>query len=365
MRIQPSKKTKSYLSSKDQRRLLGLVGILALILVASRMAANPNNWAWMFRGQNQAKKTGTPEKTAKSGKGQLTVVSKSSKLASSAKSNKPRKTLDKQTIEIEQSFFDKVEDKSWDIPGKESRAYYQVLAHVARLSQDVLQREAKTNASLTVLMNAPEVHRGSVLTITGKLRKIRRIPDAIPSKDLKPASTKKDDTEKQPGTPLYDAWIHTTDSDTTLYRVVFSELPKEAGTIEKEKEFDPPLPVRVTGYFFKVQKYAISETTSNLAPLLLAKRLRILKNPTDSARSLSAAPYIVGFVICILLALSVAIWRFSKGDQAFQKDHIQRLSEPSSSEKIALNNITADSPENLFAHLEGRDSEGSSSDEKE
>jgi hypothetical protein len=93
--------------------------------------------------------------------------------------------------------------------------------------------------------------------------------------------------------------------------------------------------------------------------------LRILKDQNGSPRSLSAAPYIVGFVMFILLALSVAIWRFSKGDQAFQKDHIQRLTEPSSSEKIALNDITADSPESLFAHLEERDAESASSEEKE
>ena len=54
MRIRPSGKPIPYFNRKDQIRMLALVGLLALVLIGMKLAANPASWHWMFVGQNAA-----------------------------------------------------------------------------------------------------------------------------------------------------------------------------------------------------------------------------------------------------------------------------------------------------------------------
>ncbi|GAB4154312.1 MAG: hypothetical protein Tsb009_30910 [Planctomycetaceae bacterium] len=352
------------MSSKEQRRLLGLIAALTFVLIASRMAANPENWTWLFRGDNPSQKNTasktqsktTPAKAKKPGERKKLVINEPSPPKPPGKKEPPPPLvpLDSQSLEIPPDLLEVVKDRTWDIRPEESRAYYQVLAHAAAISQDKLQRASRDDIPFSVLMNAAEEHRGRILTLEGELHEIRRIPDLIPEELLNSTpsqNTNTKDRKSKQGRILYDAWIRMADSENTPYRVVFSQLPEEVGAVEQSKKFNPPVPIRVTGYFFKVQRYAIDETRSHYAPLFLAGRIQILERRTDANRSVSAAPYIVGFVIFLLLAFSVAIWRFSSGDKAFQKNHLKRLAEPTAEEKNALNDLPATNTEDMFSQL--------------
>lgn len=381
MRIQPTKKPKSFLNPKDQRRLLALLAVLVLVMVASRMAANPNRWNWMFVGQ-QAEEGKTPagdvdaksdSKTTrvvplKSGEfhatggkdkrppsppktmGDVAVARRPANLRSTVRKFGPAPEIEASSIRIHAALLSDVEDRTWDVRAEESGIYFRVLEHAARVSQSELKRVGD-HVPLTVLMDSPKNHRGTPVTVEGELYQIRRLPD-----ELSAANIRKGDANSKP-IPLFDAWIRTSGSVKTPYRVVFSELPEGIDDVAKSRTFDPPVSVRVTGYFFKIQKYEIDEDRDSFAPLLLAKRIQLTKTGA-APRSLAAMPYIIGFVFLILLGLAFAIWRFSLGDKQFQRNHLQRLAEPSSDTKAAMDNLPADDNDDLFGHLNDTNSNG-------
>lgn len=375
MQIDTSRKPKSYLNPKDQRRLFALFGVLILVLIAARVAANPANWQWMFAGAKGNQETpADPQNAAETDTTttQLSTPLKQGEFRSSRDdSGQPREktaetrpgvkqvaepdgttvikygpgpNIDPESVEVHASLLKSVEDRSWNVRPEEAGVYFSILKHARRVSQRDLQRVGRDHVALSVLMSSPAEYRGAAITVDGLLYRIRRLPGTLPEDKAGADSSAE-------STPLFDAWIRPPGSLKTPYRVVLSELPAGVDNVERSREFEPAVPVRASGYFFKVQKYEIDADRDGFAPLILAKRIRILKEPASSSRTISAAPYIVGFICFVLAALAFAIWRFSIGDKAFHKKHLERISEPSTAEKLALNNLPAEEPADMFANL--------------
>lgn len=155
--------------------------------------------------------------------------------------------------------FDSVTDNAFGIPVAEKPSYDLLLSRARSASSDEL-RNAIKDVPFAVLMLEPNQFRGKLLSISGEVRRAAQLAES-------PTSPKQDRT--------FEAWIFTADSGLNPYRVVFSELPDG---IPLSDEIQPPIRVRVTGYFFKRFSYATSKDF-HTAPLLLAKTLDVL--PSD------------------------------------------------------------------------------------
>lgn len=366
MRFRNSTKKPPYLNRRDQRRLLYLFGLLVLVLVGMRMAANPKTWNWMFAGQSQSKQTvdakedsqgeqpkpDRPPARLKSDEFRATTSSKKEGAKTPAtkaapQAAKKQKAAGGSSVRLSHDLFPaKMDDRELGITEDEWEAYKAVLKHVQQVADTDLQRDARENVSFTRLRQTPDALRGAVITIEGRLGSLRKIPAGKVDHGLG---------------PLYEAWIVTAESDNEPYRVVFSELP--AG-LEPTELFDPPPDVRATGYFFKVQKYEAKpngeEYRYNHAPLLLAKRIERLDATNSQVGGFELAPYVIGFALVVGLVLAFAMWRFTRGDKQFSKEHLQRFEEQSHEEATDLNRHEAgESPEEFFARLsqEGESSE--------
>ena len=332
--------------------MLYMFGLLFLVLVGMKVAANPKTWNWMFAG-GQSTKT-EPEKT-KSAKQpterkSLPRLRPDEFLATTKTAKSQAKTVAKKSEKKVDTlpgitFPAKMDDRELGITKDEWPAYVAVLDHVFKQDVDELRKKSRKRVNFTNLRQTPDALRGAVITIEGRLGSLRKIPPP-----------KNDHGLGQ----LYEAWIVTDQSDNLPYRVVFSEIPEG---LEPKDLFQPPPDVRVTGYFFKVEKYEAQPNGEKwryeYAPLLLARRIDLAEEPTS--RGLSLAPFVIGFALLIGGILAIAMWRFTRGDKQFADEHLSRFEERKHEEATNLNRHEAgESPEQFFARLSGED-EGSKS----
>lgn len=341
MRIRRSTKPPPYWNRTDQRRLLYLLGLLVLVFVAARFAARPQTWSWMFRGSSpqEAQKTDHKSSDAKTGQkrelplksGEFRATAKSpgktvAKTAEPPQKLAPPVKLDGKTIRLDPALFTDMKDGELGIQASELQAYRAILKHVAQVSQDELKKNARTDASFTVMRNSPDDFRGSVITIVGRLGSLKPLDEPVEDLGLK---------------KLYEAWIVTPQSKGLPYRVIISELPEG---LEPKDLFKNPPEVRVTGYFFKVQKYYVDKERlkpSKRAPVLLARRIELVPPNEAVSQGLKLAPYVVGFALIVAIGLAITIWRFTKGDKKFAAEHLQRYEKKSSGDVSDLNSISA------------------------
>ncbi|MCH8828244.1 MAG: hypothetical protein IID45_01570 [Planctomycetes bacterium] len=358
MRIQPSRKAKSYLKTKDQKRMLALVALLALILIVSRMAANPDSWNWFFalgtqpengktanqRSADKSRPPGSPTSP------RLKVVTKkksrkrdSRPKAASSKTPQP-KTIANPTVRLDPALFERVEDRSDDIQDEERAAFVEVLENVVAVPPQDLRKAVQKDVPFSVLVDQPERYRGAIFTIEGNLYKLKRRDETI--------RVRKGPGKKTVQVPLFDAWILTAESEKTPFHVVIAELPHAFKDLKQERDFDPPRRVKVTGYFFKVHRYVNTKDYYHFAPMLLAKDLRLVREADSFNRSREFAPYVIGFIFCIVAVMGLAMWRFSSGDKSFQKEHLHRLAEPATPDIAALDRLPVIDTNDLFSNLD-------------
>lgn len=348
MRFKSSSKQPPYLNRRDQRRLLYLFGLLVLVLIGMKTAANPNTWSWMFAGNAASDKTDETKKSGKSSPlgGNEVRASTSSKSSAKTQVAKTTKvTPDGNDLPAGIVLPTTFDDRELGIGLGEWPAYVAVLDHVMKADVAELREKAKQNVSFTKLRQTPEELRGSLIHIEGRLGSLRKIPPP-----------KNDHGLGQ----LYEAWIVTAASDNLPYRVVFSELPDG---LEPQDLYQPPHNVRVTGYFFKVQKYEAKPNGEKWryenAPLLLARRIDLVEPPDLSG--LSLAPYVISFALIVGGILAFAMWRFTRGDKQFAAEHLSRFEEQKHEEATGLNRHEAgESPEEFFARLSEDDGESKS-----
>lgn len=332
--------------------MLYMFGLLILVLVGMKVAANPKTWNWMFAG-GQSTKT-EPEKTNSAKqpteRKSLPRLRPDEFLATTKTAKSQAKTVAKKTEKKVDTlpgitFPAKMDDRELGITKDEWPAYVAVLDHVFKQDVDELRKKSRKRVNFTNLRQTPDALRGAVITIEGRLGSLRKIPPP-----------KNDHGLGQ----LYEAWIVTDQSDNLPYRVVFSEIPEG---LEPKDLFQPPPDVRVTGYFFKVEKYEAQPNGEKwryeYAPLLLARRIDLAEEPTS--RGLSLAPFVIGFALLIGGILAIAMWRFTRGDKQFADEHLSRFEERKHEEATNLNRHEAgESPEQFFARLSDEDGDSNS-----
>lgn len=366
MRFRRSTARPPYLNRVDQRRLLVMVGLLVLVLVGMRLAANPNAWNWLFVGQNrkaadekrrerprspssrpQAPPRALPLKPGEF-RAQATAGgdrSRSAVAAGPVAAKRPRPSLRVSAgTAINPRDLGRPED-GVGLTYRELDAYYAVLAKAAKVPPRKLRRIARNDVSYTMLMDSPDEYRGAVVSLEGRLGSLKRLPGTRRELGL--------------GT-LYEAWIVTPASARDPYRVVISELPD--GLVPQDLYETPPH-VRAVGYFFKVQNYAVNEQRDHLAPLLLAKRIEPVPAEELQSPGLGIAPWVIGAALALGAVLAFTMWRFSAGDRQFARERLRQYERERDREAAGLNALPAgDDADEFFKRLSEEASEGGPGD---
>ena len=138
-------------------------------------------------------------------------------------------------------------------------------------------------------------NRGKLIRIEGNLRRLTLLP---PEDDLS-------------GKRYYEGWVFTKSSGVNPYRIICIDADE---SLPVKQDYEKPLPVRLTGYFFKKQAYA-AEGGLNIAPLILAKNLEMatVSAPPRQPVSRIQKPLLVYIVIAGGLFLFV-LWGYQKSD---------------------------------------------------
>lgn len=308
MRIQNNQQQTPWINRKDQFRMLMMVAALGFVLFAIKIVAKPGFWDWVFVGQQQQSKS--IEKKPLEKKRNLSVKLKEPaplppgvfRSPSPKEKNDVKKDsfYSKTRFSIPSKLLKDVKDDQLSIQGTEIHAYYTILAKVRDLPVDDVQKAAKKNIPFDSLIIDAAQHRGKLIHLKGKARRILPFDAGSNQEGIQ---------------QLYELWIFTKESSKDPLHIICTELPEGIPTGEKIK----PVDVTVCGYFFKREGYK-SKNGLRITPLILAKSPQ-WHQPVATAISEKnrTTYYLLGGVIAGILFVCLIVWRSRLGDKQFDK----------------------------------------------
>ena len=351
MRFETPRRPTPYLNSRDQWRMLRLVGLLALVLVGMNVAADPDTWAWMFpeEGKDEvAERVPSIEEVDFGVKmeesdamppGVFRSEVSTEPLAEREVADEPRPEpaapADCRDVRVDREQIDHVRDDTLGVRRAEADAFYATLAKARDIPADCLAEAARDDVAFAVLMTNSDEFRGIPITVTGEIKRLNAL-DAV---------------ENAYGiATFYEAWLFTSDSGDNPYRIVTASAPEglPRGDIDGEAR------VRVTGYFFKREGYA-AEGGLHKAPLLIGKTLEPLpRRPAGipMAQNFPLTRYIVGGAAVVLVLLGIAVWAFNRSDRKFKREHLDRMAVSGGKDSPDLNELQESDPGEYLRRLE-------------
>ncbi len=187
---------------------------------------------------------------------------------------------------------------------QEYDAYCAALLTAAITPEQAFANSARANDRATYghLFNDPSAYRGEVVTVHGRLKRVREF--------LPPRPLFKNGVER-----YYEGWIYADTPGSNPVCVMVAELPQG---IKPGEWIDH----RVTfhGYFFK--KYVYFTAKERRVTLLCVGRTLVpdaqpIRTPTVQVPS-GLLTVIVGFIVGILLLVLILHWWLNRGDQKFR-----------------------------------------------
>jgi hypothetical protein len=183
----------------------------------------------------------------------------------------------------------------------EYQAYTYTLLQAHKTPAAALAKAARHDLSYVHLMEEPAKHRGQIVHIEGRLRRLLKF-------DTNRTATRE-------GLPtMYEAWIFPEEVYSDPYCVLISELPRGISPGERLL-----VPVAVDAYFFKRYRYRAKDRVRD-APLLIGRTLTPLVAETPAAPVDPSIPHgllwsflsLVG--LTFVLGIGIALW-FRRGDR--------------------------------------------------
>ncbi|MGD9856045.1 MAG: hypothetical protein AB7U20_13965 [Planctomycetaceae bacterium] len=344
MRFQTDHKPPPYLNRRDQYRLLAMVATLGLVMAAAMWAARPSSWYWLapptagagnaspipaldeidFRVQSSPHDPLGPDTF----RAVAVPNDEDPPVPPDDRSNAPA------AVEIPAELLAAIEDNTLGLRRKESDAYHWMLSQIDRLPESTAAAQARSDVAFTVLMLEPDQYRGRLLSVTGDLRRLTEFPAS----------------EESGFAALYEGWLFTRDSGTNPYRIVCTQRPEG---IPLGESLDPPVPVRVNGFFFKRYGYA-SQQGQHVAPMLIAKSLHVrLLLPTAAADGPELQHAMLGVVSVVVAGImTMGVWFFIS-DRRFRNSRLDQLAaarlDATPENLAALAQAETIDPQRLFA----------------
>lgn len=155
------------------------------------------------------------------------------------------------------------------------------------------------------LYNQPELHRGKVITLEGRLKRLRKYdaPAPVQEKGIR---------------FVYEGWVFGPTKDANPFCIIFTTLPGWAKEAEEMNEH-----VKFYGYFIQLFRYRTPQGDRN-TPLLIGPAIIRTKGPIDPPPTASTSFPVqailwVGGLIAVAFVLMLWLqWHFRRGDRAFQ-----------------------------------------------
>lgn len=220
-------------------------------------------------------------------------------------------------LTIPKSDLKSVRDHTLGVRASEIPSYYATLKFARELSPIDMQEKAR-DIPYTMLMAEPWLHRGKLVSIEGRLRRLVPIP----------ANANQVGVDQ-----LYDAWVFTKDSGSSPVHVVCSAVPADLQPANLYSNNPPE--VKLSGYFFKTQGYQSvgdgkREATLHIAPLVLAGSISHIPAVVTKTRDVASemVPWLTWFALGTGGVLTLVLWNFAASDWAFRHTRAHGLLQP-------------------------------------
>lgn len=329
MRFQQTNRT-PYLNRSDQRRLLVLAGMIAVIIFSIEFAARPRSWYWLTgRPADDSSDTGTetarpqtpgpsekidfrPNVDAPSLDPQV-IRMVGGKTPADADRYKPGGAAEasresEHELKLAPELLKQIKDNAVGIRESERELYYYLLAKTRDVPQKSLEEAARPSIAFAVLMNESRELLGEIITVKGELRRLHPVPAGRNEFGIE---------------TLWEGWLFNADSGLNPYCIRMTSIPDGIPT---GQELGSGIVVNVTGYFFKRYGYPAQGERLHVAPLVLAKSVRwIRQRPSSVPDDLGIVPYVLGFAGIMGITISILLFRFRSSDREFEKKHLRRL----------------------------------------
>lgn len=194
----------------------------------------------------------------------------------------------------------------------ETAVYARGLIRAHRASPAAFARAARRDLTHAHVAGDPDLYRGEVLHIEGRLKRINRF---VPLRELTLAGV----------TDLYEAWVFPDYLGANPFCVVFTEWPKGLSPeLLGKPAIDAPVRVAVDGFFFKTFRYTANDGRSTRsAPLLIGHTLLVVNEPAaGAAGNRSAHLMLIGFagtVAALVVGVFGVTYWYRRSDQRVRR----------------------------------------------
>ncbi|MFH5805031.1 hypothetical protein [Alienimonas sp. DA493] len=325
MRVRPARRPAPYLNGADQRRMLAMIGALALVLFAAKWASDPANWYWIAPPAVTAAEAEPPDFSVRQDAplppGTIRVAA-----SSPATVAENEATADGR---LPADLTAAAEDRRVGFTRAERTALAEILERFETTPPTLPADEVPV--AFTGLMRDPDYYRGRPVRIAGEARGIS-------------------DLGEDRGVEL---WVFLPDAGDNPVRV----RANRAEGLPRGALLETPVPVTLDGALFKLQGYTArgenGEGRLHVAPLILADAAQPARIAPAVPQTPQSLPWVVlGVIAAALAAGALLVWRWKADDRDFERSTLSRLSAAADAEGERLNFAAEDqSPEAFLAGL--------------
>lgn len=290
--FRPKGRSRNYLARGEQRKLLGLVFAVGLVLFLIEQAANPRRWAWLWQAGRPAAERENAARFAK--------VEQPPELR--------RRQAAKDEFFAENEHHEELPEHKQFFPGvrrellasvrddtvfrsSEADAFFHLLRVLNDTPEATLEKSSIGPVSFTQLFAQPKEFRGDLVTLEGTV--LRALPKTAAKNDY----------------GIRDYYMLVVEPRDRAYGVIVYalELPEGFPTGEKLREG-----VSLTGFFYKRWAHLSEDKEIMTWPLLLSKTVRWQPVVTDApAADADVKNLTGGLAIAVLASLVVVVFVFS------------------------------------------------------
>lgn len=341
MRFQQTNRV-PYLNRGDQKRLLVLVGMIAMIVFSIEFAARPSSWYWLTGRPADAEPAGDDKKEAprpvekidfrpdmkEPSLGPQVIRVIGGHTPADADRYKPGNdssesaNQEEHELKLAPELIELIRDNAVGIRESERELYYYLLAKTRDVPAKKLESASRRSIAFAVLMNESQDRLGEIITVKGELRRLTAIPAGKNEFGIE---------------TIWEGWIFNTDSGLNPYCIRMTSIPEGIPT---GQDLGSGVIVKVTGYFLKRYGYPAQQDRLHVAPLVLAKNVQwYQKRPSSVPDDLGIVPYVLGFAGVLGVTISILLYRFRSSDRDFEKNHLRRLSAAPAGAIDAISNL--------------------------
>lgn len=293
MRFRSRSPAPNYLGRREQRRLLTILCLSALILLLMREAGKPGNWNWFVALNDPTVLTPAgaeiDTRLQPAPRGEDVPGAFTSPLETPAAAAHSAEFFAGVNAEL----LDSVRDDTV-FRGAEHDAFFHLLEILHNTDQKTLDAASRGPTAFVQLYQQPDEYRGKLVSVRGTVRGVFEIPASRNDYGIR---------------RYYQTWIQPYDNPELPLVLYVLELPPKFPVAERMHE-----EVEITGFFFKRWAYRAQDAIRS-APLLLAKTVR-WKQPLVAETQPVDVKLIVGIVALALIGAGGVVWMASRSGAA-------------------------------------------------